>query len=147
GALSSVGIQAEAGGTAISTVMIDMASAVANGGEELEKIAGVAGMSGDAFAQSFRDDATGAIMSFIRGLDGISKAGGNVFGVLDELGMGDIRVRDTLLRASGAVDLFADAMNISTTAWDENIALTKEAETRYNTMESKMQLLRNAVDA
>lgn len=147
GALSSVGIQAEAGGTAISTVMIDMASAVANGGEELENIAKVAGMSSSSFADSFRRDATGAIMSFIQGLDGISKAGGNVFGVLDELGMGDIRVRDTLLRASGASALFADAINISTQAWEENIALTQEAETRYNTVESRIQLFRNAIDA
>lgn len=146
GSLSSVGIEAEAGGTAISRVMIDMASEVATGGEKLAGFAKVAGMSAGEFSKAFKQDAAGAIVAFIRGLDKMSRTGGNVFGALDELGFGEIRVRDALLRASGAVDLFDNALKLSASAWEENIALTKEAELRYGTVESKLQLFRNAIE-
>src|SRR5699024_8069405 len=50
GALSSVGISAEAGGTAFSRVMLEMNTAVINGGKELEKFADIAGASTGDFA-------------------------------------------------------------------------------------------------
>src|SRR5690606_34339245 len=46
-ALSSVGIEAEAGGSAISRVMIQIANAVSDGGEDLVAFAKVAGMTAD----------------------------------------------------------------------------------------------------
>lgn len=55
-ALSSVGIEAEAGGSSISGAMIKISAAVANGGESLTSFADVAGMSSDMFAQKFRTD-------------------------------------------------------------------------------------------
>jgi len=67
GALSSVGIEAESGGSAISRVMVDMANAVASGGQKLEQFAQVSGMSAAQFQQAFEKDAAGAIISFIEG--------------------------------------------------------------------------------
>src|SRR5699024_968970 len=52
GALSSVGIRAEAGGSAFSKVMINMQLAAEQGGEDLENFAEVAGMSADEFKKS-----------------------------------------------------------------------------------------------
>ena len=54
GALSSVGIEAEAGGSAFSKVMVDMQLAVETGSERLNEFASVAGMSADEFKQHFR---------------------------------------------------------------------------------------------
>src|SRR5690606_33192522 len=51
GALSSVGIEAEAGGSAISRVMINIANAVASGEESVKMFAAVAGMSAADFVQ------------------------------------------------------------------------------------------------
>lgn len=147
GALSSVGINAEAGGTAISRVMIDMASAVAEGGNKLNMIAEVAGMTGDRFTDVFKNNASFALQAFIKGLDHVSQSGGDLFGTLERLNMDEIRVRDTLLRLAGASQVFHDALQISNNAWEENTALTKEAELRYGTTASKFQLFRNAIDA
>lgn len=143
GALSSVGIDAEAGGSAMSRVMIEIANSVAKGGEQLELFAAVAGMTSEQFSKAFQEDAAEAIIFFIEGLNEISKSGINVFAVLDELGLSEIRVRDALLRASGAGDLFRESMKIGTQAWEENIALAREAEERYETTESQLQILRN----
>ncbi|MCM3242685.1 phage tail tape measure protein [Cytobacillus oceanisediminis] len=146
GALSSVGINAEAGGTAISRVMVDIANAVAIGGEDLAAFAEVAGMSSSEFKKAFETDAAGAIVTFIEGLGGVSEAGGNTFKVLEDLGMSDIRVRDALLRSAGAGDLLKEALELGNTAWEENNALTKEAEARYATTESQIQILKNRLD-
>lgn len=143
GALSSVGIEAEAGGSAFSRVMVNIANEVAKGGEKLQLFASVAGMTAAEFAETWRRDAAGALIAFIEGLGRLSQQGGNTFEVLEALGLSEIRVRDALLRAAGAGDLFRQSLEIGTRAWEENIALTREAEQRYATTESKLQLLRN----
>ncbi len=143
GSLSSVGIAAEAGGSAFSKLMITIANEVATAGEKLSQFAAVAGMSASQFQKAFQEDAAGAIISFIEGLDGIARSGGNVFGVLEELGLTEIRLRDAILRAAGAGDLFRESIELGSRAWDENLALTKEAEQRYATSASQLQMLKN----
>lgn len=147
GALSSVGIEAEAGGTAISTLISKMSLSVAQGGKELGDFASVAGMTGDKFKTAFETDASGAILSFIKGLSRVSAEGGSAIQVLDDMGLSDIRMRDAMLRAAGASGVFSDALQIGSAAWNENTALTKEAEQRYLTMDSQLGLLKNSVQA
>lgn len=143
GALSSVGISAEAGGTAISRVFVDIAKAVASGGEELDQFAAVAGQSTADFRRAFQEDAAGATVAFVEGLGRISEEGGNTFQVLEDLGQGNIRVRDALLRAAGAGDLLREALDLGSEAWQENTALTTEAELRFRTTRSQLTLLWN----
>lgn len=145
GALSSVGIQAEAGGTAFSKVMIEIASSVASGGKELTQFAKVAGLSSEEFKQAFETDASGALITFIEGLDATAKSGKNVFATLEQLGFADIRVRDTLLRAAGAGDLFRKSLEVGSRAWEKNTALTNEAEKRYATLTSQFKITLNVL--
>lgn len=143
GALSSVGIEAEAGGSAISRVMVNIANAVASGGDQLAGFAQVAGMTVAEFQQAFQQDAAGAIIAFIEGLGRMSEAGENVFAVLDELGLSELRVRDALLRAAGAGDLFRNSQELATEAWEKNVALSDEAAQRYATTASQLRIMRN----
>src|SRR5690606_37149006 len=145
GALSSVGIEAEAGGTAISRVMVDISNAVAMGGEHVKGFAEVAGVGADEFRQAWQVDAAGALAMFIEGLGRMQRSEENVFPVLDRLGFGQVRVRDTLLRAASAGDLFRDALEMGSNAWEENIALTNEAAQRYGTTESQLRIAANRI--
>ncbi len=147
GALSSVGIEAEAGGSAFSRVMVQMQLAVEKGNEQLSQFAEVAGMSADQFKVAFKEDAAGAIIAFINGLSNLDGTGKSAIGVLDEMGLSEIRVRDTLLRASGAADLFNQSLEIGSKAWQENTALTKEANERYKTSESQLNMAQNKAKA
>lgn len=147
GALSSVGIEAEAGGSAMSKVMVDMQLAVETGGESLDNFAKVAGMTAEDFQKSFRDDAAGALISFITGLQNAEQHGTSAIKVLDDMGITEVRMRDALLRAAGAGDLFTEAISLGTKAWDENTALTAEAGKRYETTESKIKILKNQITA
>lgn len=142
-ALSSVGLEAEAGGTAISRVFIDLASAVSKGGQDLANFAKVAGMPVKEFASLFKKDAAGATLNFIEGLGRIKTSGGNLLGVLEALGFTEIRQRDTLMRAAGAGDLLRRALDLQNTAWRDNSALSAEASKRFETTESQLKLLGN----
>ena len=143
GALSSLGIRAEAGGTAFSRVMLDMSKAVATGSEDLEVFAAVAGQSVGEFAKLFRDDASAAVTTFIEGMGKLSDA--ELFAALDELGFANVRVRDALLRSAGASDLLRNSLELGEQAWIDNTALTEEAEKRYNTTGAQLSILRNNV--
>lgn len=145
GALSSVGIEAEMGGSAFSTLISKMSLAVESGGEDLENFAKVSEMTAEEFKTAFKSNATSAISSFIKGLDNVNKNGGSAIAVLKDMDITETRMRDTLLRASSASDVFTKAMSIGTAAWEENNALTQEADKRYETLESKIQLMKNGV--
>ena len=138
--LSSLGLEAEAGGTAASTMLSRLQVAVETGNEELEQFAAVAGMSATQFAQAFRQDAAGAFTAFLQGLSSGSES---AIVTLENLGITETRLRDTLLRASNASELMTTSIEMANQAWQENTALTKEASVRYGTTASRMQMLGN----
>ncbi|MGL5651219.1 MAG: phage tail tape measure protein [Paraclostridium sp.] len=142
-ALSSVGIEAEAGGSAFSKVMVDMQLATEKGGKKLNQFAKVAGMSASDFKKAFETDASGAIMKFIEGLGSAEERGESAIGILDGMGISEVRMRDALLRAAGASDVFSEALGIGTQAWKENNALTNEYNQRAETTASKLSILKN----
>ncbi|MGG5359334.1 hypothetical protein IGI57_000278 [Enterococcus sp. DIV0213j] len=196
-ALSSVGIEAEMGGSAISKVMVNMQVAAKTGlgqmedlsaktgmtrrelelmssnnskdfkaladsigmtttemtgimkaSSNLENFGKIAGMSAQDFKKAFEEDAIGAIGKFIEGLGNAESQGTSAIEMLDEMGISEVRLRDSLLRAGNASDLFKDAVKRSNKAFGDNVALTNEANKRYETTESKLKKLKNeAADA
>jgi TP901 family phage tail tape measure protein len=144
-AAASMGIEAEAGGSAISRVFTDMAKATAQGSEKLDVFARVAGVSASEFAAAFEADPARAFASFTEGLNGINQAGGDVFTVLDELKLSDVRVSQALLGMAASGDLLTESLDLGAKAWEENTALTAEAEKRYATTASRVQVSWNEI--
>ncbi|EPS56720.1 TPA: phage tail tape measure protein [Clostridium botulinum] len=144
-ALSSVGIEAEAGGSAMSKVMVEMQLATEKGGQSLEDFAKVSGMSAEQFQTAFKQDATSALIAFMKGLSESEKKGNSAIKVLDDMGITEVRMRDALLRAAGAGNLFNESINIGNTAWKENNALANEANQRYATTESQLKIAKNQI--
>ena len=145
GAMSSVGINAEAGGSSMSRVMQKINTQVLSGGANLKNFAQISGMSADEFSKAWREKPSEAILAFTKGLDEVNKAGGDVTSILKELGVNSVQEIDTLLRLAGANETLADALGMSAEAWEENTALATEAEQRYKTTESQIGLLKNNV--
>lgn len=193
-ALSSVGIEAEMGGSAISKAMVKMQNAVELGGNKLndvlnktgmslrdlellsannskdfkaladsigmtstevkqlitagtnlEDFANVSGMTAKQFKKAWKEDASGALSAFIKGLGDAEDKGESAITMLTEMGLTEVRLRDSLLRAANAGDLFSNAIEKGTKAWEENIALENEANKRYETTESKLKMLKNEI--
>ena len=141
--LSSLGIASERGGSAFSKLMINMEVATETGGEALEQFASVAGMSADQFKEKFKTDATGAITDFIGGLKNINDNGGSAIKTLDDMGIKEVRLRDTIMRAVEGYDMMNDNLKLSTDAYNDNNALVEEAGKRYETTQSKIDIFKN----
>lgn len=144
-ALSSVGVEAEAGGTAMATFIKKMQTAVETGNKNLSKFAEVADMSEQAFAELFQKDGAKAIDAFIKGLHRIDEEGGSALTTIQDMGFKEVRLSNAILALANNGDILTNALRISNDAWAENTALTEEAEKRYETTESKMQMLQNTV--
>lgn len=144
-ALSSVGLESQAGGTAFSKALIDMQLAVETNSASLIDWASVAGMSTDEFATAFKTDATGALEAFIKGLSTCDERGVSAIATLDNMGITETRMRDALLRSANASDIFTSAIDVGSDAWESNTALTEEANKRYETTASNLKMLKNDI--
>ena len=142
-ALKSVGLESQQGGTAFSRIFAEMEKAAKSGGEELQVFNQIVG--GD-FRQMLEQDAAQAVVAFVNGMGEMIERGENVHPVLEQLGFDNVRIRDSLLRAAQAGDLMNNALALSTQAWEENVALTREADLRYGTAASRIQFAKNRLN-
>ncbi len=142
GAMASVGVESEAGGTAVQKVLNAMTKSVAQGGEKLDIFARTAGLSAAEFQRAFREDAAGAFASFVTGL---GQQGDAAFTTLDGLTLGNERVVRSFLSLAAKSTTLTDALALGTTAWEENTALAREADIRFQTTASQLELLANQV--
>lgn len=120
-------------------------SAVAAGGEDLQKFATVAGESAQEFADKWKNHPIEAIQDFIRGLGKLDEKGESATMVLDDMQLSGVRQSNMLKSLALAADTMTGAVDLSNRAWSENTALTNEASTRYETTESKLRMLKNQV--
>lgn len=140
-ALSAMGLEAEMGGSAMSQFMSSMAKSVALGGKDLEGMAKLAGTSAEEFKTTFRQDTLGAINQVIVGLSKLDKEAREV--ALSEMGVDGIRMSDMFRRLAGNIEITTKATDLSTKAFKENVALVNEANQRFKTFWSQVQLLKN----
>ena len=148
-AMSSVGIEAEAGGTAMTQTLTAIGNAVSLTGkgaaDDLNLIAKTAGMTSEEFQQAWKEKPVVALQSFIKGLKDAQEKGVNMNAILAQLGMTGIRQSNMLKSLALASDKMGAAVDRSNKAWKENTALTNEANKRYETTESQLKMFKNQV--
>lgn len=144
-AVTSLGIQTQAGSTSMSKLISEINMAVETG-DGLEEFASVAGMSASDFADAWGNDAANALATFITGLNDVERNGASASVILGELGIKESRMVRMILSLAGSGDLMANAIRDANDAFRENTALGAEAEKRYATTESRMKMLSNAAN-
>ena len=151
-AMASVGINAEAGGTAMSRNWIKIDSAVRSGGKSLQTMAKVSGMSAAQFKKAWQTDAAGATNALIEGLGRASKSGQDVSKLLDQMGIKGQYQTDAMKRLAGASagagnaqDQLASSLKTAGEGWSQNTALQEEFGRRQQTTASQMQLAVNRI--
>ena len=144
--MSSVGIEAEAGGTAMSQTLTTISQAVAAGGEDLDKFAQVAGMSSEEFSSKWKTEPIKAVQAFVGGLGNLNEEGEDTYGLLDELGMSGIRQSNMLQSLALASDVLTEATEMSNGAYEDNTALQDEASKRYETAAAKLSQMRERIE-
>ena len=142
-AMASVGISAEAGGSSMSKVLTKMNNAVKDGGEKLNQFAAASGMSASEFSAQWEKDPYKALMAFEQGLAKQNKSGKNVNDTLKQLGITELRERDTVLRLANGNEQLTKARKNADKGFKEGIALNQEAETKYKTLGNQMKIFMN----
>lgn len=145
GAMSSVGLSAEAGGSAMTQVLTKIGTSVSMGDDKLKIFAQTAGMTADEFASKWESSPREAIQAFIDGLGDAKDSGENVDLILKELGITGIRETDTLKRLAGSGDLLKESFDMANESFEENTALSKEAEKKYDSFSSKLGKFKNKI--
>lgn len=143
-AVGSLGIESQAGATAMSTLISSLYKAVETGSDKLGEFASVAGMSAKEFASAWREDAVSAMDAFIRGLGDTEQSGKSAIVVLDELGITNVRQTKAILGLASAGDLLTNTIAQASQAWNENTALTNKANIMYETTQSQLIMMQNA---
>lgn len=110
----------------------------------LEQFAEVAGVSADKFIDAWGSDAVVALDMFVSGLSDTERLGKSSVEILSEMGINEVRLSNAVLALSESGGLLSETVQLSNDAWEENSALTKEAEQRYETLESKLSMLKNS---
>lgn len=153
-ALTSMGISAEAGGTAISTIMSNIDKEVAKGSKKADiwaeawlKAEGNVGKSAEDFKRAWQTDVVGTLSDVLTGMDAAVDEGGNMALMLEELGIGGIRQTDVLKRLTNNSGFLAKAVGLANKAWEENIALDKEVANRNDSIAAKFQMVKNRATA
>lgn len=148
-AMSSVGIEAEAGGTAMTQTLTAIGNAVSlttkDSADDLALIAKVAEMTSEEFQQAWKEKPAEALQSFIKGLNTAHEKGANMDAILMKLGMTGIRQGNMLKSLALSSDKMSAAVQRSNQAWKENTALTNEANKRYETTESQLKMFKNQI--
>lgn len=194
-ALSSLGIEAEAGGTAASKLFKRLEGAVAAYGPALDavertglslrelellesnhsmtfketadaigltsselgkymdniklldQISEISGTTAERFTQAWGKNAVSALDLFVTGLGKMDESGGNAVQALNEIaGFTEVRLSNAILALASSGGLLTETIETAKTAWDENTALAEEAAKRYETTESKVQILKNTIE-
>ncbi len=143
-AMSSVGIESELGGSAISKVMMNIEEAVAGNTDKLSVWANTAKMSVSEFATLWKTDTLGAIQKVMKGLSDSNAGGESLVLMLKDLGIENIRTTQTMMQLSSASDLLTDCMQKANEEWEKASFLGESAGQVYNTVESQLQLLKNS---
>lgn len=140
-ALSSLGIEAQLGGSAIGRTWLSIETAVASGGDELEAFAKYSNKSAKEFAEAWETDASGAFTSL---LEGLSEAE-NLTLALGELGINNTQDIQTMMALANGIDLVTEALGRSKTAYQENTALQAEFDAKAETTASKLATTKNNI--
>lgn len=143
--VGSLGIEAQAGSTAMSTLISTLYKATETG-DKLDQFAAVAGMTANEFKQAWAEDAVGAMNSFIQGLNDVERNGKSAVVILDELGINNVRQTKAILGLASAGDLLSNTIGQANNAWNENTALAEKAGIMYGTTEAKLTMMQNAAN-
>lgn len=134
GMAESLGLTTKELGTAISNV------------KSLNQYAEVSNMTAEEFARAYGQNAVGALGAFIGGLKNVDANGGSATATLQEMGLTEVRLSNAVLALATSDDILTKATQTASGAWEQNTALTEEAEKRYGTTSSQIKQAQERFD-
>ena len=147
GALASLGVQPEAARGSLMRIFNTIETGATSGGEKLEKLAQISGMTSAEFAKTWGSDAQAAFTAFVNGLSNIQKQGGNTNSVLKDLGVSAVRDIRTMEILANNTGIYANALKESESAYASGTALQEGYAIQMQNLADKMVILGNVLKA
>ena len=129
----------------MSKLLKQITVAVETGSGDLKDFAKVAGMTTAEFKKAFEKDAVKALAAFITGLNDTERNGKSAISILEDMDLKEVRLSNTILSLSNASGVMNDAIDVANEAWEDNTALTNEANKRYGTLKSQITIALNKI--
>lgn len=145
-ALSSVGLDSY-GATSLSTIFRNIEVQVANDTKKVNDWAKALGMTGKEFKNAWKEDTVSVIQRLFTALGDVEDKGGSLAKALDDLGIKNLRQLDTMTRLANASELLNETLDLSNKAWQNGTYAVQEANKRYGTTASQLEILRNKTTA
>ena len=148
-ALSSIGLEAAAGGSSVSRTLTDIDKAMSGVGktakERVGQYAKLIGKSVSATKDLWDTNPAQFFTELVGGLNEYEKAGGNVNVILSKLGITNIRQDRTLKGLINSYDNLTNAMELANIGYEDGTKHIKESNEAWDTLKSKLQLLTNSL--
>jgi len=142
--LVSMGVQSEAGGTAIGKTFRTINKAILDGGKQFEELERITGLTGDALRKTFAEDSTKVFNLFIKGLNETQKKGEDLTTTLQGFGLSNERILKVLPVLVQRQDELTRALELSSDAYDENTANIEESDTAMDSMQGGLDAVGNS---
>lgn len=143
--MANVGINAEAGGTAMSTMIGKMSMAVSQGGDALRAFDQIVAHTGKNFKDLWSASPVEAVNAVVVGLSKAKASGQDLNLVVRDIGATNVRTADTMKRLAGAGDGVAKSLVDANEGWSAGNKHIEEAEKKFATTANQLKLLWNRI--
>ncbi|HET7664696.1 MAG TPA: phage tail tape measure protein [Mycobacterium sp.] len=138
---ASMGIDVEAGGSALSRVFNGIATNIGTGSAKAKAFAKVLGLSAKQFKTAWKRDALGTFEDFLKELDKMDQF--DAAATLKSIGITNTRDVNAIRLLSSGYKELNKQLDVSRNAAG---AMDKEAQQRFATTKSQLQILKNNLD-
>lgn len=145
-ALATLQVRPELSRGALTRVFNDLTTSVSAGGVELSKLSQVMGVTNEEALKLFNNPGTRGdfLLTFIDGLSKFAGVGGDVQGVLRELGIHAVRDIDVFSRLANNVDLVRESFDRANVEFARGSELNRQSKGIYETTAAELQNLSDA---
>lgn len=142
-ALASLRVRPELARGALQRSFHRLGEAAQDGGERVQVMAQMMDLTQDEVADLQATNPDRFFMTLLESINETATGAGDLTSTLRELGVVNIRDVDTISRLAANYDLLEKSVEMANRSFEEGTFLQKESERIFNTITSRVQILRN----
>lgn len=143
--LASLGLESEAAGTAYSRMFYKIYDASFKASGEIDIFASLAGKTTEAFKELLQSNPSQAFVEIVKGMSEFKNAGGNIIQLYNDLGIKDVRLRDSLSRSVSSWSMLQTNISNANAEMISANALNDESAKKFSATAQQITLLKNIV--
>lgn len=143
-AMSSIGIQAQIGGSSVGRAMQEIVTRTSQGGDSLREFADALGLNANELARLAQNDKLAAFEMFLRAVGGLGDQAG---AALEQVGLGGQEIMKTIVPLANNMRIFTDTMAIANREVRNATALDREFEATLKSLDSQWIITKNIVES